>query len=321
MALEQLKNNVEVIGTLKSLSLEEKTSKNNKEMIIGNVVVEVKDGDKVNNVFMNVLQMKFKKDGVTVQKPFTALQTVMNEYKTIDDHGRENADVVRITGQYDVNEYYTEEGEFRSRKQLRTQFFNRLNDKEVAQKALVSIDLVVKSIQDEVDSDGLVTGRLKVNGFNVGYNGKYIPLDDLIVNEDLAQPFRQLYFEGTTGLVTIQVNNYAEIEIVEVEQPAHGFGSTEKVEDKIVNNYVNEYVIIGGDIPYNGTSELLPEDIEEAEKARKVDLQAMKSNMSAPAQPTGFGSKAPAQQQAEIDKAVDKIFASYQTLTDDMPDF
>lgn len=321
MALEQLKNNVEVIGTLKSLSLEEKTSKNGKEMIIGNVVVEVKDGDKVNNVFMNVLQMKFKKDGVTVQKPFTSLQTVMSEYKTIDDHGRENADVVRITGQYDVNEYYTEEGEFRSRKQLRTRFFNRLDDKEVAQKALVSIDLVVKSIQDEIDADGLVTGRLKVNGFNVGYNGKYIPLDDLIVNEDLAQPFRQLYFEGTTGLVTIQVNNYAETEIVEVEQPAHGFGSTEKVEDKIVNNYVNEYVIIGGDIPYNGTSELLPEDIEEAEKARKVDLQAMKSNMSAPAQPTGFGSKAPAQQQAEIDKAVDKIFASQQTLTDDMPDF
>lgn len=323
MELRQLKNRAEIIGLLKSMNIEEKTSRNGKEMLIGNAVIEVKDGEKVNNIRVNVLQMKHKKNG-EIMKPFKSLQTVIAEYKTIDHDGRENADLVRVNGEYSLNEYYTDEGEFRSTKQIRASYFKRL-DEEAQHHALLTTDLVVTNIENEVDSEGLVTGRLKVEGFTVNYGPKVTPLKDLIVNEDLADAFRSLYFEGVTGLVTIQINSFAETEIVEVESaPSHGFGATAKVEENIITNYINEYIIIGGDVPYQGTAEYTPEEIEEAKKARALDLSTMKANSSAPAQPTGFGAKTPSQ--SEIDSAVDKILDAHEkstenTIVDDMPDF
>ena len=290
--LRQLSNTVEIVGTLKTKELEVKTSKAGNQYMSGKLVVLSKVDDKLNETAVKVFIM-------ASSKLFKGIEAVKNEYKAIDDVGEENADRVRITGELKLNEYYNSQGNLVQFNEVKGVFFNRLDStNDQPDKAIASIETVIDSFVEKLDQDQLPTGDYTVNGFTVGWGNEIIELKNAIVKADLANAFMSLYQPGQTGRLTFRLNNYVEVEekteVVETA-PTHGFGSTETVEsNNVVKNYVNNLEVIGGDMPYFGTKEYTPDEIQQAKQVRNLKLQTLQQPApDTPQTNTGFGEGSP----------------------------
>lgn len=285
--LRELQNNVEIVGVIKKIELEEKLSAAGKEFISGNVTIEVVESkDRIHNIRVRVFSNKLKKNG--------ELNGLFKGYKTVKDE-YQPGDLVRVTGDLRLEEYYGRNNNLVSFNSVSATFFNRIEDnaENTRHRALATIESVIMQIISETDAEGLPTGDLRVSAFTVGYNGRVIPLNDVIINEQLGAQFKGMYTPGSTGLITYKINNYAELSEEEVDQEQAGFGSAARVETNVVTEYVNNLEIIGGDLPYSdGVSEYTALDIEQANKNRELAKQAlMQRNQapSTPSTPTGFG--------------------------------
>lgn len=310
--LRQLQNNVEIVGTLKSKDLEVKTSRAGNRYMSGKLVIASKFDGKIQEQIVKVFIME-------KSKLFKGIDTVRTEYKTIEEHGAEAADRVRVAGELKLNEYYNNQGSLNSYNEIKGVFFNRLDaTNDQPDKAIASIEVVVDNFTEELDKEQLPTGRYKVNGFTVGWGNEVIELRNTIIGEELAQPFMDLYQPGSTGRLTLKLNNYVEVEEKEEEvaaAPTHGFGTTEKIESNTITNYVNNIEIIGGDMPYLGTKEYTEEEIQNAKQVRNLALQELQQPAAdVPATNTGFGQGAPTQQ--EVDNNMPTGMGE-----NDMPDF
>lgn len=316
-ALRESINNVEIIGTLKKIdSIEEKVSKKGKEFISGKVTVEVVDGNRINNIQVRFFSNKLKQNG-EINGIYKGYKTVQEEYKV--------GDKVRITGDLRLEEYYTQSGSLTSFNSVNALFFNRVEDgAEFRQKAIATLDMVIEGIQPKMDAEGFPTGFHDVQAFTVGYNSRVIPLQNLVINEQLAEQFSGMYYPGTTGKITLKINNYAEVEdVAGSQEPISGFGSAERVE-QTVSNFTSDLEIIGGDLPYNdGVNEYSPEAIEQARKNRALALQQLKESSTASAKPTGFGnaeatSGLTEERKASINDAVNDVIDN---ISDNKPPF
>jgi hypothetical protein len=315
-ALRQLENTVEIVGTLKSKNLEVKTSKKGNKYISGDLVVVSKFDNKVQEHKVRVFVMESS-------KLYKGVETVKNEYKTIEDDGEENADRIKVTGELTLNEYYNSQGNLVQFNQIRGIFFTRLKESDdTKDKAIAVIETVVEGFTQELDKENLPTGNYYVQAFTVGYGNEVIELKNVIVGKDLAQSFMDLYQPGSTGKLTFKLNNYVELEKQQQESAAvqHGFGVTETIETNITK-YVNNIEVIGGSIPYFGTKEYTPEEIERAKKLRQIKLQEL--SQPAPETPTGFGITS-VDDNEDIKNTVENNMPTGMAdfdFEDDMPDF
>lgn len=310
--LRQLQNNVEIVGTLKSKELEVRTSKKGNRYMSGKLVIVCKFDGKIQEQTVRVFMMESS-------KIFRGIETVKNEYKSIEEHGEENADRIRVIGELTLNEYYNQQGHLVQFNEVKGIFFSRLNPEDnQPDKAIASIETVVEGFVEKLDKDGFPTGDYEVHGFTVGWGNEVIELKNVVVGKELAQAFMDLYQPGSTGRLTYKLNNYVEVEkIEEVQQPAtHGFGSTETVEtSNVIRNYVNNIEIIGGDMPFFSSKEYTPEEIENAKRVRSLKLQQLQQPApEVPQTNTGFGQGAPSPQDIANQMPTGMGY-------DDMPDF
>ncbi|PHA62889.1 hypothetical protein [Bacillus wiedmannii] len=316
--LRQLSNSVEIVGTLKSKELEVKTSQNGNPYMSGKLVVQSVVDNKINEQTIKVFVMQSS-------KLFKGIDTVRTEYKTIDKDGKEAADRIKVTGELTLNEYYNNQGTLVQFNEIKGVFYNRLDAaNDQPDKAIASIETIVESFVEKMDKDQLPTGEYSVNGFTVAWGSNVVELRNVIIGAELAQPFMDLYQPGSTGRLSFKLNNYVEVEEKEVEEPAvptHGFGSTETVEgSNIIKNFVNNIEIIGGDVPFFGTKEYTPEEIDNAKKVRDLKLQTLQA--PAPETPqtnTGFGHGAPSDK--DVPPVTDADMPGGMTNNEDMPDF
>lgn len=312
--LRQLQNSVEVVGTLKSKELEVKVSKKGNRYMSGNLVVQSVVDNKVNETKIKVFIMESS-------KLFKGINTVKEEYKTIDDNGSKEADRIKVTGELTLNEYYNSQGNLVQFNEVKGVFFNRLDAaNDQPDKAIASIETVVESFVEKLDKDQLPTGEYSVNAFTVAWGNEVVEMKNVVIGSELADAFMNLYQPGSTGRLSFKLNNYVEIEEKqeEVQQaPTHGFGSTETVDgSNIIKNYTNNIEIIGGDMPFFGTKEYTPEEIQTAKQVRNLKLQSLQQPAAdTPPTNTGFGQGAPSQSQ------VDSQMPTGMNNAGDMPDF
>ena len=201
--LKALKNEVNVIGRVKEVNLEEGTTRDGKENIKGNVIVLVEEnvnGEvRSHDIRVRVYSNKFKRDG-NINGLFSGYETVMNEYKSIADTGNKHeADLVHVQGTLELNEFIGQDGSKHSNNQVSAKFFNRITTDDVKKrkgpKAVATIAGVVESIKDDLDSDGLPSGKKILKGFNVDFfgelreNSKPIIPFEAVVEENLADAF------------------------------------------------------------------------------------------------------------------------------------
>lgn len=287
--LKQCTNQLELIGELKSKTVKRATNKEGIPTIAIDLIVLSKiNEDKVNEVKVSL----WAKQG---SKLYAGYETVANEYKTKVDN--EVGDRIKVSGNIDLNEFINKnDGTLVSRPRLKGVFVKRL---EAGDTLVDSCGAVVEGViigqQDEI-KEGKITGRKLVNLYTVGYGETIIELKDVVVKEDLARQFSQIYSVNSTGKLFLEINNYAVVQNKDVQPTTTvGFGSALNVmpNENIVKEYINEIVIIGGDMPtLAGAGAFTLAEIEEMKRSRNNKLQEILSTPITPqtSTPNGFGS-------------------------------
>lgn len=300
--LKEMNNHANIVGTLKTKQKFEGTDKNGNAYITGNLTIRVNDGEHNNDIRVNL----YAKESMSFYKSLTK---VFNEYKALDDIARdvdgnplEQATRMMVATQYDIRDAMSQdlEKEYLNT-QLRSKFtITRDGLDNIPDEAYLTMDTVIESFTP-IEVDGQPTGKYNVNGFTVGYNSRVIPLKNFVVGGDLANSFMGLYQNNSTGSITYQIKSYADTTEVKLEKPvaAHGFGSTKKVEEvKVFDKTVEEFIAIGGDVPFYDEQKLTDDEIKEAKRLRKLQKESaldyyIKKNRGQNAQKNdnGFGTK------------------------------
>ncbi|MDQ0927759.1 hypothetical protein QFZ25_001819 [Bacillus atrophaeus] len=234
---------------------------------------------------------KYKKDDGTDNAIAKGYQTIVSEYKSIAEHGRDEADKVRITqGKIGLNEYYTQ-GNLKSYPQLTTNFVNRLDaNEEFNPKAEFDVELFVKNVTEE-KVKGEETGRVILNGYIPLYGGKVIPFT-FVVSKEGSQYVEDNYEKGATVNVFGKIINYKE---QKVTTKAAAFGEDKK---EITSITKREYLVTGGDDPYDEDSKnaFNSDTIKKALTEREVYLEEMKKTSESGKEnnkKSGFGGSFP----------------------------
>lgn len=269
--LKQMKNTVKIVGTLKSKNLQYDKDNNQVDVIRGNVVVEVKKGDKVNNIFVNVYTKAItnsgKKNGY-----YKGFQTIIDEYKDADTYN-EAADRISVVGNISYNVYMDSNGTLRQSNRIRADRFHRINDEknndeEVHDVAVGTTGVIVLGYKDVLDQDGVPTGETLIKAINVGYNGRINKLVNLQVKSDLGM--QEFAPEQTPIEISFNINNYVVVE--KKPKKTSSFGNFVDVATN--NSFTSNLEVTGGvHIAYDFTEDQLKEGakslrlmVEEAKK-------------------------------------------------------
>ena len=272
-------NRMEVIGEVASINLEQKLSRTGKQMIMGNIDVQVIKDNKINVVELKVLAM-------AGNKIYTAIETVMREYKSIQINGE--GDKIRIQGGIELNEYMGSDGTMKSMNVCNARFFHRLSEEEYANlggdKAMVTFGGIYMGHKEVLDKEGLPTGEYEISVFGRGYNGTSKENDkincpkSLKMSAELFEIFENEFEVGENVTLNIEINRG----VVVSDEVVKGFGN--KPQNKTY--HVWDYQIVGG------TSQGMcdDEDIEKIKMLRRQQLADI-SGDGMSSEGKGFGSK------------------------------
>jgi hypothetical protein len=299
--LRELANNVRIVGTLKEVDLQVKPNKNDASVmqIMGSITVTTVD--KKNN---QINEHKVNLFAKHTSKLYKGYVTIMNDFKSSSVVGSDAADRVQVTGSIDEN-LYMGNGELKAFNRIRGLFVNRIDEQALTKnpglandEAVAQLELLVKSVEPKTDREGVETDEMVVKAFSVGYNNGVHEIRDIIVGPELADVISENYEPNSTGLLTLKINNYAEIEETEEDPFAsqgEGFGVQVDIEGP-VTRYTRELRVIGGFPPYLDGRELSEDDIALAKQIHALKVQDVKSSVpdTPPTQTgaNGFGSNA-----------------------------
>lgn len=287
--LREATNNVVIEGTVAEVRIEAKKT-NDKEFITGEVDIQT-DENSIHTVkvFANKLNKEGKESSL-----YKGIETIMNEYKSIASHGKENADRVRITqGKVGLNEYVGQDDMIKSYPQLSANFINRLTaTEEFNPKAEFEVEMYVHSVAEEMKNDE-ETGRAILKGLVPVYGGKVIPFSFIVADKDAVDYVSNNYEAGSTVTVYGDIVNRVNVVKKEVEV---GFG---KPQEKITRTTVREYVVTGGTPPLDSddskaySTDIIKKALVEREAYHEEMKAKKKNNESKPAEKEkkGFGNK------------------------------
>lgn len=265
--LRQADAKVNVEGVVAELSLnEEMDATLGCNKVSGYLTVKTSD---TNFVRFNININEKTKAGAE-NKAYAGIKTVMNDYRSIDAVGEENADKVRVNG--DLNPYHsTQTGQ--DVLGYKSNFFNRVIG-EYNPHAEFDVEMFIANITPEIDREGEETGRLLVKGWVPQYNNGVEPLT-LVVPEDLADAVDSTFEVGQTARFYGDVIN--DRVVIKREVPV-AIGKP-KVETRTITK--NELIVTGATEPYEeGVSQEKPypaDTIKAAIQARKDRIESRKN--------------------------------------------
>lgn len=274
--MRQAKNEVFIEGILSEIDINYSTFKrNNQDMdaIRGTIKIRVELApEQILEIPVHLFSPKFTQAGA-LSKIYEGIETIKNEYNSIAAVGIDKADRVRITrGTLDMNEFVNQSGEISSYPRINARFVNKITDlSRFKPRASFDIEFVIAKIQEELDSEGVETGRLKIMGIVPQYENKVDIFPFYTSLPDAISAIKTNWQENDSVVVTGKVNFSSK---TEVTMENLGFG--EPIE-KIRTTSINELIITGGDPePLSGEFAFNLEEIQEALSARKARLEALK---------------------------------------------
>lgn len=297
--MRQAENKVFIEGILSEIDIVERTYTKDgvqNNALAGQIKVRVEQKingvDKILEIPVHVFVNEMTKKG-TKNPAYESIDTVRREFISIaSGAGVEGADRIRISGaSIQMNEYWADENRLSSYPRINASFVQRVKRDEFTPKAQFSTELVVSKMINEVDKDGVETGRLKVEGILPQYGGRVDVVPFIAENPNVVDAISQYWQLKDTVKVSGKLNFSSTVEIYTEEQ---GFG--EPIEKKRTIN-VSELVITGGSqTPLEGEFAFNEEEIKNALAERKTRLEnrkakelARSSSRTAPAQ-SGFAS-------------------------------
>lgn len=271
MELNQLKKEVKVIGKAKSIDrVREGQTRNGKDYLAYTLTVMVKN--EKNNTLDEIRVEFFSTDGTA---PYKSQTKYFNEAKVSDNVGYNDADLVSVFGELDLQEYKNRKtGKETSFNSIKGVFIHRL-DEDMKHRAVANVETVITSIEDKLNEEDLPTGEKTLTGFTIGYNERIIELVGLTVPSSLADEISKIYKPHQTTQLTLQfinraVNDDSQQEEQE-EEVTSAFGTIADTDagSPVFTSYDNRTLVIGGTPPFLDEGELSEDEIEQALKLRK----------------------------------------------------
>lgn len=283
--LREATRDTHTLGILSEKKLEiEKDEKGEAKLIKGTLTLQTSPE---NFTTYNVYTNRLTKAG-TENKAFKGLVTVMEEYKSIAEVGKEEATIVNVRGKVDPNSYTGEQGVV-ERMRFSSNYFNRYNVKEgeeVEYESTFTTEVYIKAIRPEVctqgEAAGEETGRVIVDGYLALYGGGIEPIQLIAPVEDgVADAVLDMFEPGQTVLFEGTIEN---TRVVTVREIPMAIGKP-KIDRKV--EYKNEMIITGASDPYSEETAYTQEIISMA-------LAAREERLSKPKETTSSGVKKPA---------------------------
>lgn len=286
--VKQTENFGEVVGLLKKKELKLGTStKTNNDYANGHIEVEVNTKFGISVLRIDFMEMAIFGTSKKENKSYKRLKTVMSDYKSIEEHGRENADMVRVFVKVEENNYYKDGEIVEGTRLLASTNFDKgvflpieKVEKTVEQKAEISFGGMITKI-----TPNDTTGELKIDMVGAGYKGNAIK-HSLVVSKELASGFMGIYQENCVTVLHYMPINSVEVKEV-TEQVAFGTAPTHK----ITNTTRKNLVCGGNNVDY--ASDLTREKVTQMLTIRSNELEELKENAKKNASmnttPTGFG--------------------------------
>lgn len=204
---------------------------------------------------------------------YKSIEKIMTEYTSIAAAGGvEGADRIRITnGSLVMNEYYGRDGRLISFPRVSGSFVNKVKPEVFKPEAVFSITFVVAKKMNEIDEQGIETGRYKVTGIVPQYGGKVDVFNFMTSNPKVINAISQYWNENDTVSAVGRLNFTSEIKTITKEVD---FGEAPEV------NYTtstSELILTGGSAtPLDGEFAYEIAEIEKALVERKNSLEASK---------------------------------------------
>lgn len=276
--LKETTNNVFIVGQLvkkefeiKDVDVKDKDGNvvGKEKAISGSLILRTSDGSEDE---VSYYSKKMKKDGSGENSLFKGMETIMNEYKTIEQYPNE-ADVVKIgSGQFNVQDYKGKDGEVKTYSGIKANFANRVEQKDLETTPLESkfeLEGIIYKMGEEMKkNEG--TGNLKITLNVIGYEGTIIPVD-LIVPKQIVEGFMSVgFYEGGFAKLVGKIINTKET-IETVEKMAFGADNV-----RVVTTTISHKEVTGGNplamaIDFNQT------EYEQAIAKRKLKLDKIKN--------------------------------------------
>lgn len=312
MTLKNGENKLYLVGTLKSKNLELK-SFSGFNAIVGSVVIEWSDGNKLNNTRARIFSRQSNKKG------YKSLEKLMKETKDKDSYG-DAAEKVALIGSANWNLYKDRQDMLRENVQLNINFAGSKNENQI-DTATLEVDLIVSDYKEETDKEGELTGNLLMSGYNVNIskntNKVYItPFKNLLITkeqmgDDLEQ-FPDVFPIGTKARFQVTFENYAEVDATKPE--AHGFGKSRIT--KVATNHVTRNEITRALI--DSVEDIDPEDMD------KIVQQVKDRRIAEENKGTGRPTSQPKEKESKPTFGKDRITDASKSEQDgnaDTPDF
>ncbi len=275
--LKEAVNNVTIEGILNENKLELKKLQDGREFIAGDLIVAV---SQTNTIPVNFFSFKMKKDGGP-NKIYNSLQTIMNTYKSVAQHGVEGADKVRITGgRLEANDFYNAAGQLISTFRIRSNFVNRVTA-DFSPDSAFQIETFIQGMTEEAVQEEL-TGRLMIKGVVPMYGGRISLLTFYVEDEKGIKYIEDNYNTGDTVKLAGFIRNSVE-KIEKTEEMEFG--------EDIVNTFQKtrkEIIVNKGSRPYEEGG-FDPALIKQAMAERETELKAAKEKATTQTVTSGKG--------------------------------
>lgn len=284
----QTENSVRIQGILSEINIKPGSFEKNGqkvETLGGNIRVktsQVMNGEKVDlDIPVHMFSTKYKNDG-GINPAYEAIERVMKEYKSIAAVGEEEADRIGVFVGSDkrkgdaikMNEYYGANGQLIAFPRITANFISKLSKDNYTPEATFSMVFFIKSIAPEVDSEGIETGRIKVEGCPVTYGDKVELIPMYSVNEAVGSTIESRWSVGDTVRATGYLK-FASETINRVEEQDFG--------EQTVRSFtrsISELLISGGSNPMEGDFALSKADIKKGFEERLQRLEVLKTRVN-----------------------------------------
>lgn len=279
--MTQSTNKINIVGKLLDTVFREGTTRDGKpyESCTFNVRVRqtIEGVEEIDEIPISTFASKYTNAG-TPHPGFKSIQE-MKGMKTVQEHGEEEATVVRIsTGSIAENYYVSRAGQLIDGWRINASFVNG-NGNAKGSMATFNIDIFILDMHDEEDKDGDPTGRLIIRGGIVQYGGK-LDIIDFIVED----PAKVEYISRNWNINdTVNARGHIRYTAKEAQnQPIQSSSWGEEIPDIPTTQMVRELIITTGsdegfeeDFSYDST------DIKKAFNVRKAVIEQMQVNASA----------------------------------------
>lgn len=268
----QATNKINLVGKLLSVQFGSGKTVNGQTYKRANVTIRVTQTCNGQNETSEIPVSMFATEFTSTGKPnpaWTSLNS-LETMKTVQDFGLEKADTVIITGTSLQENYFVNKnsGQFVDTWQLRGSFINRrTNAPEVAS---FITDIFIMSMDDEFDTNGDTTGRMKIRGGIVQYGEKLDVVDFYVENPDTID-----YISRHWGVnKTVTVKGRIRVTSVEIASSGESSGWGEDVPEGPSTKFIHELIITtGDDEPKEEDFAYDENDIQKAFIARKAAIE------------------------------------------------